>query len=141
MRYSLKGRFLIPLTVLFFLSCAVPQGGEKPQICSPVPVGIKVSEQLTPSVKVEKVVVTENGDNYLIQFTVKNETPYLLNFLYRVSVYSKNGMVSDYPTERWVVVSIDPNGEKVFETVIPKKVAEDISRVELKIKSFTPLGG
>jgi uncharacterized protein YcfL len=139
MRYLLKNKFVLPLSLLFFVACTPPQSVQQPpKIYSSFPVDIKIGNNLQQLINVERVVVVPQKDKYIVQFTVKSNSNTRVNFLYRVLAYNQQGLIADYLTEKWNFASIDPYGERHFEVVIPKKVIGKLSRVEIDLKTFAP---
>jgi hypothetical protein len=138
MKYLSKSKFLLPTFILAFFSCAPLQNGPKPsELHSAYPVSVKIAEDLRQLLKVERLVVVPEKDKYVVQFTVKSSSDTRLNFLYRVLIYNKQGLVSEYLTEKWNVASLDPYGERNFEVIVPKKIPGNISRIEVILKPFS----
>lgn len=97
------------------------------------PTQVYVDRRIASDITVTSVDTIPKKDGVVIQFSVKNEGASPQTFAYKVVAYDAEGMLIDFPTNKWVVANIDPYEEKTFQSFIPVN-ENDISKVSIKIK-------
>jgi len=136
-----RSKRVFPLLSLAFFTACTPSAtvtyqSQPTVINSPVPVNVDVSENLKNLVRLESIVVTPKGENYIIQLSLRNFSESPLNVLYKVDLYNSRGLKVDFLTSKWTVLEIDSKGEKIVKVVIPKRVVGNLSSVKVYLKTF-----
>ncbi len=97
------------------------------------PTQVYVDRRVANDLTVTSVDTIPKKDGVVVQFTVKNESASPKSFAYKVVAYDSEGMLIDFPTNKWVVANVDPYEEKTLQAFIPVNQS-DISKVSIKIK-------
>ena len=126
---------------IFFTSCVQTTIPAKTTVYSTIPVDIKLDKEIIDKVKVISIRLTANSENYIFQAEIKNITDEPINVLYRAIFFNQQGLASDFLTNKWNYISIDPRDTVYIRILVPKQVIKKPSKVILQIKTFTNTGG